>query len=172
MTDRRRPPPHGSAAGAKAKKRRGRREPWEYAGGGRRGSTKSAKLLPHWGDSHLWCPHCRKSFKYREMWAGLGRLGLTVWEAADLLRLSLPTVIAAAKTHGMQLALKGTQERNALEEIALRAGFGSARELLYQWLVKERRTYGAVARFIDMPVDEVKEACRLVFLLGEDPGKK
>lgn len=124
-------------------------------------------FMPHWHNSKLFCPHCKHTFEYREMWMRLGEQGLTIWEVAALLGVTWQTVVAAVRTHRMGLAIKGTKHRNAIEELALRAGFNSAKEMLYQLRVKDRLSYEGIGRFLDMTATDVQEACKLV-LLGEE----
>jgi hypothetical protein len=137
----------------------------------RRGSLKniekqSTRHLSHWASSGLWCPHCRRAFKYREMWAGLGREGLTVWEVASLLGMTWQTVAAAVTRHGMSLSIKGTPERNSMEELALRAGFDSARKMMYSLVVTKGMTNKRIGELLNL--HPVKVAKAVEQLLGGD----
>jgi hypothetical protein len=126
----------------------------------------------HWKNTKLCCPYCDRTFEYQEMWKALGMRGLTMWEVVDMLGVSWQTVVNAVHLHKADLAIKGTRGRNALEYAALRAGYGSAREMLGDMRIKKVMSYEEMGKLLDIQPARVKQACEQIFLGGEKEEKK
>lgn len=113
-----------------------------------------------WHETTFFCPHCKKTFLYKEMWTAAIKKFKTVVKISSELKRNWKTVRAAVRSLSMDLEVNGTEERLRWKRIAKKAGYSSPRKMFYHMKVVQRMSPKKMAQFLNIDKDKVKEACR------------
>jgi hypothetical protein len=121
------------------------------------------RKIVFWKDKIIYCPHCRKKFKYVDMWAALAKDLKSVWKIMEFISRSYSDVRDHIEHYYLDLVVQGTYKNMTYHDLAMKANYNSIEEMIYELKVKRGWSYQKMSRILGKPEDELKQIVEYLF---------